>query len=180
MRGVSREFYALFDKTAAFLKPISVDSFSGLGWVILELLNNAVRAPVSIAMNKGLSDLNEISFYSTIKIIKKVTAADKGKSAEIEISIMNSGEYIESVALAIQDVLEGKFTILECEERFMLKGSCTGNGGMGLILSQKNIKNGLGGELTFAWHDGFYVFSIRYKDSQYSEKIEDTPRDNEP
>ncbi len=44
----------------------------------------------------------------------------------------------------------------------MLKGSYTGNGGMGILLSKKQVENTLGGTLTLIWNEGYYHFIIRY------------------
>jgi len=44
----------------------------------------------------------------------------------------------------------------------MLKGSFTGNGGLGIILSKKQVENALGGTLSLSWHDGFYDFTIKF------------------
>ncbi len=160
MECVVREFHAIFDKTAEFLKPVKINTTEGLGWVLLELLNNAVRSPVSLAMNRGVIDINETNFFTDIIIRKSVCDTDKGKS--LELSVMNSGEYSENVIKSMQEILAGGMTILDCEERFMLKGSYTGNGGMGIILSKKQIENALGGTLSLEWHDGYYDFTIRF------------------
>jgi len=162
MESVVHEFYSLFEKTAQFLLPIEINTNEGLGWIILELLNNAVRSPVSLAMNSGKSELNDINFFTDIIIRKSLThTADINKTI-IEISIMNKGEFVEEVFNCIQSILNNELSVLDCEERFMLKGSYTGNGGMGILLSKKQIENALGGTLTLIWHDGYYDFIIRY------------------
>ena len=145
MAGVAGEFYSMYEKIAEFLLPVETDTAGGLGWVILELLNNAVRSPVSLAMNTGATDMTEINFYTDIIISKKITHKPAEHLTYIEISIMNRGIYSESVLESIQRILRGELTILDCEEQFMLKGSCTGNGGLGIILSKKQVENALGG-----------------------------------
>jgi hypothetical protein len=162
MAGVTKEFYAMFEKIVPFLHPLEVNSYEGLGWVLLELLNNAVRSPVSLAMNTGVTDIVEIDFYTDIIIKKSITYISAGSSTGVEISIMNRGIFSESVLESINQILRGQLTILDCEEQFMLKGSCTGNGGLGIILSKKQIENALGGSLTLSWHDGFYDFTIKF------------------
>ncbi len=97
MESVVREFYSLFEKTAEFLLPIEINTNEGLGWVLLELLNNAVRSPVSLAMNAGKSELNDINFFTDIIIRKSITyTADENKIIT-EISVMNKGEFVEEV-----------------------------------------------------------------------------------
>ena len=162
MESVVNEFHSIFEKTAQFLLPIEVNTTEGLGWVLIELLNNAVRSPVSLAMNEGETELDKINFFTDIKIQKTVRKiAPEGKTVT-EISIMNRGDYVENVLNSIQSILNSEFTILDCEERFMLKGSFTGNGGMGILLSKKQVENALGGTLSLSWHDGFYDFIIRF------------------
>ncbi len=160
MTGVAREFYSMFEKTVPFLLPIHIDSAGGLGWVLLELLNNAVRSPVSIAMNTGISDLTSIDFYTDIIIRKSISTVMLDGGIEVEISVLNRGAYAESIINSIQKILRGEMSVLDCEEQFMLKGSFTGNGGLGIILSKKNVENALGGTLSLSWHDGFYDFKI--------------------
>jgi len=162
MECVVHEFYSLFEKTAVFLHPIEINTFEGLGWVLLELLNNAVRSPVSIAMNMGITDINEINFFTDILISKSITPLDDGSGSLVEISVMNRGFYSDDIFNSIQTILNGELSILDCEERFMLKGSYTGNGGMGIFLSKKHVENALGGTLSLRWHDGFYDFTIKF------------------
>jgi len=162
MESVVREFTVIFNKIIPFLKPLQVDSHEGLGWVLIELLNNAVRSPVSLAMNAGITDINEIDFYTDIIIIKAEILDDTEPGTLIEISVMNRGIYQEEVYNSIQTILNGEVSILYCEERFRIKGSYTGNGGMGIILSKKQVENALGGTLTLTWHDGFYDFKISF------------------
>lgn len=168
MTGVAREFYSMFEKTVQFLLPLQVDSSGGLGWVILELLNNAVRSPVSIAMNTGVSDLTKIDFYTDIIIRKSISNVLHDGGIGVEISVLNRGRYSEGIINSIQKILSGGMSILDCEEQFMLKGSFTGNGGLGIILSKKNVENALGGNLTLSWHDGFYDFKISFIEREIS------------
>lgn len=163
MIGVAHEFYSMFEKISLFLLPIKVNSYEGLGWVLIELLNNAVRSPVSLAMNTGITDIYDIDFYTDIRFRKKITHIAPA-DLNIEISVMNRGVYSESVLNSIRKILNGELTILDCEEYFMLKGSYTGNGGLGIILSKKQVENALGGTLTLSWHDGFYDFTIRFRE----------------
>lgn len=162
MAGVAREFYAMFEKIIPFLYPLEVNSYEGLGWVLLEMLNNAVRSPVSLAMNTGITDIVEIDFYTDILIKKTFTYVTAGNGTGAEISVMNSGIFSESVLESINRILRGELTLFDCEEQFMLKGSCTGNGGLGIILSKKQVENALGGSLALSWHDGFYDFKISF------------------
>lgn len=158
MAGVTKEFYAMFEKIVPFLHPLEVNSYEGLGWVLLE----AVRSPVSLAMNTGATEIVEIDFYTDIIIKKTITYITADSSTGVEISVMNRGIFSEGVLESINQILSGQLTILDCEEQFMLKGSCTGNGGLGIILSKKQIENALGGSLTLSWHDGFYDFTIKF------------------
>jgi hypothetical protein len=166
MAGVAKEFYSMFEKIAPFLQPLEVNTYEGLGWVLLELLNNAVRSPVSLAMNAGMTDIVEIDFYTDIVIRKTVTFFSPEGATGIEISVMNRGILSESVLDSIGKILNGELTVLDCEEQFMLKGSCTGNGGLGIILSKKQVENALGGTLSLSWHDGFYDFTIRFTEKE--------------
>ena len=168
MAGVAKEFYSIFEKITVFLHPLEVNTYGGLGWVLLELLNNAVRSPVSLAMNRGVKDIVEIDFYTDIVIRKTITYVTVEGSTGIEISVMNRGIFSRSVLESINKILSGELTILDCEEQFMLKGSCTGNGGLGIILSKKQVENALGGTLTLSWHDGFYDFTIKFTEKEIS------------
>ncbi len=169
MEGVAREFYSIFEKTEQFLLPVRVDSSGGLGWVILELLNNAVRSLVSIAMNTGVTDITVIDFYTDIIIRKSINHVTPDGGTGLEISVMNRGLFSQSVIDSIQKILNGELSILDCEEQFMLKGSCTGNGGLGIILSKKQVENALGGTLTLSWHDGFYDFTIKFIEKEITD-----------
>jgi len=166
MAGVANEFYSMFEKISVFLQPITVNTYEGLGWVLLELLNNAVRSPVSLAMNTGITDIVDIDFYTDIIIRKTLNFFNIDGAADIKISVMNRGIFSESVLESINKILNGELTILDCEEQFMLKGSCTGNGGLGIILSKKQIENALGGTLSLSWHDGFYDFTISFTEKE--------------
>lgn len=168
MAGVAKEFYSIFEKIAVFLHPLEVNTYGGLGWVLLELLNNAVRSPVSLAMNRGVTDIVEIDFYTDIVIRKTITYVTVEGSTGIEISVMNRGIFSRSVLESINKILSGELTVLDCEEQFMLKGSCTGNGGLGIILSKKQVENALGGTLALSWHDGFYDFTIKFTEKEIS------------
>lgn len=161
MGSVVHEYTKMFQEIIPFLHPMKIDFHEGLGWVLIELLNNAVRSPVSLAMNAGLTNINEINFYTDIIITKTELCSTPDHKIIIDISVMNSGLYSEDVIKSIQAILNGELTILDCEERFRIKGSYTGNGGMGIILSKKQIENALGGSLTLSWHDGFYDFKIK-------------------
>lgn len=161
MENVVHEFYSLFEKTAQFLLPIEINTDEGLGWILLELLNNAVRSPVSLAMNSGKSEINEINFFTDIIIRKSITQSSDNKTVT-EISVMNKGEFVEQVYNSIQSILNDELSILDCEERFMLKGSYTGNGGMGILLSKKQVENAFGGTLTLIWNNGYYSFIIKF------------------
>lgn len=162
MAGVAKEFYAMFEKIVPFLHPLEVNSYEGLGWVLLELLNNAVRSPVSLAMNRGITDIVDIDFYTDILIKKTLSYVNADGYTGVEISIMNSGVFSESVLESINKILSGELSLFDCEEQFMLKGSFTGNGGLGIILSKKQVENALGGTLSLSWHDGFYDFTISF------------------
>ena len=162
MAGVAKEFYLMFEKITVFLQPIAVNTYEGLGWVLLELLNNAVRSPVSLAMNAGITSIVDIDFYTDIVIRKTLTLFTQKGATGVEISVMNRGLFSESVVESINRLLSGELTILDCEEQFMLKGSFTGNGGLGIILSKKQVENALGGTLSLSWHDGFYDFTIKF------------------
>lgn len=168
MAGVAKEFYSIFEKIAVFLYPLEVNTEGGLGWVLLELLNNAVRSPVSLAMNTGVTNIVEIDFYTDIVIRKTMIYVTDEGTTGVEISVMNSGVYSRSVIESINKILSGELTVLDCEEQFMLKGSCTGNGGLGIILSKKQIENALGGTLSLSWHDGFYDFTIKFTEKEIS------------
>ena len=168
MAGVTKEFYAMFEKIVPFLHPLEVNSYGGLGWVLLELLNNAVRSPVSLAMNTGITDIVDIDFYTDIIIKKTITYVTEEGGTGVEISVLNRGIFAESVLESINQILSGELTILDCEEQFMLKGSCTGNGGLGIILSKKQVENALGGTLTLSWHNGFYDFTIKFIEKEIS------------
>ncbi len=164
MENVVSEYTLIFEKTADFLLPIKINSYEGLGWILIELLNNAVRSPISIAMNTGVDDINSINFFTDIVIKKRTVSACDTEEADVEISVMNRGEYSSEIISSIKSILNGEYTVLDCEERFMLKGSYTGNGGMGILLSKKQAENALRGKLALTWHDGFYDFTIRYKE----------------
>ena len=168
MAGVAKEFYSMFEKIIPFLHPLEVNSCGGLGWILIELLNNAVRSPVSLAMNTGITDIVDIDFYTDIIIKKTISYVNTEGGTGIEISVLNRGIFSESVLESINQILNGELTILDCEEQFMLKGSCTGNGGLGIILSKKQVENALGGTLSLSWHDGFYDFSIKFIEKEIS------------
>ena len=68
MEGVVKECYGMFEKVRIFLQPVEINTCEGLGWVLIELLNNAIRSPVSIAMNMGITDITAIDFYTYIII----------------------------------------------------------------------------------------------------------------
>jgi len=63
---------------------------------------------------------------------------------------------------SIQLILRGELLIPDCEDRLMLKGSYSGNGGMDILLSKKQVENAHGGDFLLSRHDGFYDFTIRY------------------
>ena len=106
---------------------------TGIGWVLLELLNNAVRAPISISMNMGITDIHKVNFFGDIVFTKKSI------TERVLLSLMNTGPYSRNICDSIEELISGSISILECEERFRLKGSFTGNGGMGLLMSKKHI-----------------------------------------
>ena len=162
MESVVHEFYSLMDKVQSFLLPIKINTFEGLGWVLIELLNNAVRSPVSIAMNLGITDINEIDFFTDIILSKTINQTTLKGKVDVEISVSNRGLYSEQILKSMDSILNGELSILDCEERFMLKGSYTGNGGMGLLLSKKQVENALGGKLSLTWSEGYYKFTINF------------------
>ena len=163
MERVVQEFYNLFEQLRKFLLPVKVNSIDGLGWVLLELLNNAVRSPLSLAVNKGIYDINKIDLYTDIIITKSITTVKEDGLTEIEISVKNRGDYVEDLYTCMQQILNGSMSILDCEECFRHRGSYTGNGGMGIILSKRQVENALGGTLSLEWDNGFYDFIIKFK-----------------
>ena len=161
MEGVTREFYALFDEIKIFLQPYEINSCEGIGWVILELLNNAVRSPVSLAVNSGQFDVTKIDFFTDIIVHKYFKRLD-ACTTSVVVSVKNKGAYVENVFKSIQEIIENRFSVMECEENFMLKGSCTGNGGMGIMLSKQVVKSQIEGSFRFSWEEGFYCFTMSF------------------
>jgi len=168
MEMVVHEFYSLFEQLRIFLLPIEVNNIDGLGWVLIELLNNAVRSPLSLAVNKGIIDINKINLYTDIIITKSIATVKQDGLTDIEISVKNRGDYVEDLFTCMQQILNGSLSILDCEECFRRRGSHTGNGGMGIILSKKHVENALGGTLCLEWNNGFYDFIIKFKTKELS------------
>ncbi len=151
-----RTFMSIYDKVVDILKPMKVVSNEGIGWVLLELLNNAVRAPISISMNMGITDIHKVNFFGDIVFTKKSI------TERVLLSLMNTGPYSRNICDSIEELISGSISILECEERFRLKGSFTGNGGMGLLMSKKHIESFPEGIFGFHWKDGYYIFEMSF------------------
>jgi|GEM_PF-1688132 len=167
MEMVVETYNEIFDQLQIFLKPLEITHDNPLGWVLIELLNNAVRSPVSLSMNqcnqkKADVDLQNVNFYTSIIIEKIYRERPDEAVVDIDIIIKNKGEEAPDCINIMKELLSSDMNILTCESRFKLKGSITGNGGCGLFTSSRQIKNALNGSLSLLWEDGYYIFTIHF------------------